>query len=173
MFTTSLKINFWAFVYPVTWKSILVFRIHQNGSFDILQRKTKKMVETLQKIIINDLLKNCDQDEKFEKKKDKFYLHCFIDEVLFISSAKHFWLCRWPVYCHKSDMKNYCDPCLLYHDLWIFSLEFDDVLQNDVFKIYYCFALFFNSINYWCGVNEKVVDDYFEFFPTFEHRCFR
>ena len=52
------------------------------------------MVETLQKIIINDLLKNCDQDEKFEKKKDKFYLHCFIDEVLFISSAKHFWLCK-------------------------------------------------------------------------------
>ena len=54
-----------------TWKSILVFRIHQNGSSDILQRKTKKMVETLQKIIINGLFKNCDQGEKFGKKKKK------------------------------------------------------------------------------------------------------
>ena len=84
------------------------------------------MVETLQRIIINDLFKNYDQDEKFEK-----------------------------------------------IDIWIFSLEFDDLLRNDVFKIYYCFALFFNIINYWCGVNKKVADDYFGFFPTFEHRCFR
>ena len=49
-----------------------MFRIHQNSSFDILQRKTKKMVETLQKIIINDLFKNCDQDENLKKKKINF-----------------------------------------------------------------------------------------------------
>ena len=92
---------------------------------------------------------------------------------LFISSTKHFWLCECPVYSHKSEMKIYCGTCLLCHDLWIFSLEFDDVLRNDVFKIYYCFALFFNIINCWCGVNKKVADDYFGFFPTFEHKCFR
>ena len=70
-------------------------------------------------------------------------------------------------------MKIYCDACLLNQDIWIFSLEFDDVLRTDlVSKIYYLFALFFNIINYWCGVNKKVVDDYFEFCPKFEHRCY-
>ena len=41
------------------------------------------MVETLQKIIINGLFKNCDQGEKFGKKKkiDKYSLYGFIDEV--------------------------------------------------------------------------------------------
>ena len=111
--------------------------------------------------------------KNLRKKIDKFSLYCFIDEVLFISSTKHFWYCECPVYSHKSDMKIYCDTCLLYRDLCIFFLEFDDVLRNDVLKIGYCFALFFNIINYWCGVNKKFVDDYFEFFPTFEHRCFR
>ena len=95
-----------------------------------------------------------------------------VDAVLFISSTKHFWLCECPVYSYKSDMKNFCDACLLYRDLWTFSLEFDDILENDVFKIYHCFALFFNILNYWSGVNKKVVANYFEFLPTFELSCF-
>ena len=56
----------------------------------------------------------------------------------------------------QSDMKNLCDTCLLYRDLWTFSLEFDDILQNNVFKVYYFFAIFFNILNYWCGVNKKL-----------------
>ena len=43
-----------------------MFRNHQNGSFDILQRK-KKMAETLENIAINYLFKNVDEDKKFEK----------------------------------------------------------------------------------------------------------
>ena len=77
------------------------------------------------------------------------------------------------MYNHKFDMKKYCDACLLYNNLWIFSFEFYDVLQTDlVSKIHYLFTLFSNIINYWCGVNKKVVDDYFEFLSAFERRCY-
>ena len=61
--------------------------------------------------------------KNLRKKIDKFSLYCFIDEVLFISSTKHFWYCECPVYSHKSGMKIYCDTCLLYRDLCIFSLN--------------------------------------------------
>ena len=71
-------------------------------------------------------------------------------------------------------MKNYCDACFLYHDLWIFSLEFDDITSTtDLVKIYFCFPLFFSIINYWRSVNKRVADQYSEFFPTFEHKCLR
>ena len=93
------------------------------------------MIEILQNIIINGLFKNCDQDEKFEKEKHKLALHYFIDEVLFISSTiKVLW--------HVVTILRSLD----------FSLEFDDVLWTDIVKIYNCFTLFFNIINYWCGV---------------------
>ena len=56
----------------------------------IFYREKKNMFETLENIVINYLFKNCDQDEKFEKKIYELSLYCFIDEVLFISSTKHF-----------------------------------------------------------------------------------
>ena len=61
--------------------------IHQNGFIRYFTEEKKKMIEILQNIIINDLFKNCDQDEKFEKEKHKLALYCFTDEVLFISST--------------------------------------------------------------------------------------
>ena len=72
----------------------------------IFYREKKNMFETLENIVINYLFKNCDQDEKFEKKIYELSLYCFIDEVLFISSTKHSWLCECPVYNHKFDMKK-------------------------------------------------------------------
>ena len=100
------------------------------------------MIEKLEDFIINKLFKKCDKPEKFEKNCKKLSLYCFVDKVLFISSTKHFWLCECPVYSYNSDMKNFCDACLLYRDLWTFSLELDDILQNDVFKILHYFLIF-------------------------------
>ena len=76
MFTTSLKITFWVFAYIVTCRSILLFTIRRNGSFDILQ-KNKRMIEKLENFIINELFKKCDQPEKFEKKTVR-NCHCIV-----------------------------------------------------------------------------------------------
>ena len=56
----------------------------------IFYRRKNEMVKRLENIVINYLFKNCDQDEKFEKNDYELSLYCFIDEVLFISSTKHF-----------------------------------------------------------------------------------
>ena len=101
------------------------------------------MIEKLENFIINELFKKCDQPEKFEKKTVR-NCHCIVllTKFCLFQVQKHFWLCECPVYSCKSDMKNFCDACLLYHDLWTFSLEFDDILQNDVFKILHYFLIF-------------------------------
>ena len=64
------------------------------------------MIEILQNIIINDLFKNCNQDEKFEKEKHKLALYCSLMKF----------------YLFQVQLK-YCDMWLLYRDLWIFLLN--------------------------------------------------
>ena len=58
-----------------------MFRNHQNGSFDNFTEEQKKMIEAIESIVINYLFKNCNQDEKFEKKNYEPSFYCFIDEV--------------------------------------------------------------------------------------------
>ena len=67
------------------------------------------MIEILQNIIINDLFKNCNQDEKFEKRKKRN-----INWLCTVSLMKF--------YLFQVQLK-YCDMWLLYRDLWIFLLN--------------------------------------------------
>ena len=41
--------------------------------------------------------------------------------------------------------------------------------SSKVTRIVWIFDLFFRIINYWNDVNRKMVDDFFEFVPVYDH----
>ena len=65
-------------------------------------------------------------------------------------------------------MVTFCDWCLFYKDMVTFSADFNKIhLCSTIFKLVDAYDLSFRIINYYCFVNEKVVDDCFSPLPTF------
>ena len=69
-------------------------------------------------------------------------------------------------------MKDYCDWCFFYKDMMTFSMDFNKLTNcSSTFKMVDVFDLFFRISNYQCTVNIKVVDDFFDLLPIFNHAC--
>ena len=99
------------------------------------------MIEKLENIVTNELLKNVINMKNLKKTGKNSHYFVLLTEFCLFQAQNKFWLCEYPLYSYKSDIKNFCDMCLLYCDLSTFNLEFDDLKKNNVFKTYRCFAL--------------------------------
>lgn len=125
-------------------------------------------------------MKSCNINLYYEKSQDlESSLYCFIDEFLLMTERNFFLLCTYPnwVYTVKpckcpggKRTTNFCESCAFYQDCCTYAGEFNELtLSSGVLKIATTFILFFRILNYWKTVNKKMLDDYFEFLPVFDH----
>ena len=85
-----------------------------------------------------------------------------MDEFLTETSEKVFYFFKCPNWKHKFKMVSYCDWCLFYKDMMIFSTDFNKIRNySSIFKIV-------DALNYWCILNKQVFDDFY-LLPTFNH----
>ena len=81
---------------------ILLFTIWQNGLFAILEKK-KKLIEKLENIVINELLKNVINMKNLKKTVKNYHYIVLLTEFCLFQAQNKFWLCEYPLYSYKSD----------------------------------------------------------------------
>ena len=135
------------------------------------RKKQKDYIMTIKKletICFEFLIGSCNIKYFFDELPN-FKLSMYFKQMnfqLLASTGEHvFLLCKYLNQEYKSKMKKFCDWCLFYKNLMTFCGEFNDLRQrSDTFNIEDVFDLYFRILNYWCTVNKKIFDNFFDFF---------